>query len=68
LRLAAMELGIRLRRARSLLYGDPVTLLDAELIAIRVAFLRHLDAEAAHLAARLAAVRERMARTREDEW
>ena len=67
LRIAARELGIRLRRARSLLYGDPVTLLDAELAEIRAAFLRHLDAEAEHLAARSAAARERLARMREGD-
>ena len=59
LRLAAAELGLGLRRARALLYGDPVALPDTELARIRSAFLAHLDAEAAHLAARSVAIRER---------
>jgi hypothetical protein len=67
LRLAALELGLRFRRARSLLYGDPVALLDAELADIRAAFLAHLDAEAAHLSARSAAARERLRRMRAGE-
>jgi hypothetical protein len=64
LRLAAMELGLRFRRARAraLLYGDPVALHDEELTRIRAAFLRHLDTEADHLTARSAAARERLAR------
>jgi hypothetical protein len=65
--LAAVELGIRFRRARSLLYGDPVALLDAELADIRRAFLAHLDTEAAHLAARSAAARERLRRMQAGE-
>ena len=65
LRLAARELGIRFRRARALLYGDPVTLHDEELARIRAAFLRHLDAEAAHLERRLAAARDRARRMTE---
>jgi hypothetical protein len=65
LRLAAQTLGLTFRRARALLYGEPVALLDEELARIRAAFLAHLDAEAAHLDARLAAVRERMQRLRE---
>ena len=64
LRLAAAELGLGLRRARALLYGDPVALPDTELVRIRAAFLAHLDAEAAHLAARTAATRERLQRMR----
>lgn len=66
-RLAALELGLRLRRARSLLYGDPVTLPDAELERIRAAFIEHLDREAQQLAARSAAARARLARMREGE-
>lgn len=62
LRLAAMELGVRIRRAKALLYGDPVALTDDELAAIRAAYMRHLDTEAAHLAARSAAARERLRR------
>lgn len=64
LRMAAAELGIRFRRARALLYGDPVALHDAELTLIRAAFLNHLDTEAAHLAARCEAARARLARMR----
>ncbi len=62
LRLAAMELGVRIRRAKALLYGDPVALTGDELAAIRAAYMRHLDAEAEHLAARSAAARERLRR------
>jgi hypothetical protein len=62
LRLAAQELGLRLRRARALLYGDPVVVLDDELARIRAAFLRHLEAEAQDLALRSAASRERLHR------
>jgi hypothetical protein len=65
LRLAARELGIRFRRARALLYGEPVTLHDEELAAIREAFLRHLDAEAAHLERRMVVARERLRRMTE---
>jgi hypothetical protein len=65
LRVAARVLGLRVRRARSLLYGEPVALLDDELSRIRAAFLAHLDAEAAHLADRSAAARERLRRMRE---
>lgn len=67
LRVAARELGIRFRRARALLYGDPVTVFDEELASIRAAYLRHLDIEAAHLAARLNAVRERCRSISEEE-
>lgn len=67
LRLAAAELGLRFRRARSLLYGDPVAVHDEELARLRAAFLAHLDTEAAHLAARSAAARERLARMRTGE-
>ena len=67
LHLAALELGLRFRRARSLLYGDPVTLLDEELAAIRAAYLAHLDAEASQLAARSAAARERLRRMQAGE-
>lgn len=62
LRLAASILGLRFRRARALLYGDPVALHDEELARIRTAFLRHLDIEADHLTARSAAARARLAR------
>jgi hypothetical protein len=65
--LAALELGIRFRRARSLLYGDPVSLLDSELADIRAAYLAHLDAEVAHLSARSAAARERLRRMQAGE-
>src|SRR5579862_3133742 len=58
LRIAAAELGLGLRRVRSLLYGDPVVVADEELARLRAAFLRHLDAEAARLEARSAAARE----------
>jgi hypothetical protein len=64
LRLAARELGLRLRRVRALVYGDPVRVDEPELAAIRAAFLRHLDAEAARLEARSAAARERLRRER----
>jgi urease accessory protein UreE len=64
LHLAARELGLRFRRARSLLYGDPVNLPDDELARIQAAYLAHLDAEAAHLAERSAAARERLRRLR----
>jgi hypothetical protein len=64
---AARELGLRVRRVRSLLYGYPVTLLDEELAEIRGGYLRHLDAEMAHLSARLAAARERLRRMSEDD-
>ena len=67
LRLVAQEFGLRFRRARALLYGDPVVLLDAELKRIRTAFLDHLDAEAEDLAARSAAARERRRRMLEDD-
>jgi len=67
LRLAALELGLGFRRARSLLYGDPVALPGEELLRIRAGYLAHLDAEAAHLAARSAAARERLARMLADE-
>jgi urease accessory protein UreE len=67
LKLAARELGIRFRRARALVYGDPVAVLDDELAEIRAAYLRHLDAEAAHLSARSAAARERLRRMLEGE-
>jgi G:T-mismatch repair DNA endonuclease (very short patch repair protein) len=62
LRLAATVLGLRFRRARALLYGDPVALHDEELARIRAAFLHHLDSEAEHLTARSAAARARLAR------
>jgi hypothetical protein len=66
-RLAAAELGLRLRRVRSLIYGDPVVVAEEELVRLRAAHLRHLDAEALHLAARLDAVRERCRRISEGE-
>jgi hypothetical protein len=67
LRVAAHVLGIRFRRARALVYGDPVSLFDEELASIQAAYLRHLDAEAEHLTARLNAVRERCRRISEEE-
>jgi hypothetical protein len=67
LRQAAKEFGLRFRRARAILYGEPVVLLDSELARIRAAFLAHLDAEAEHLAARSAAARERLRRMRDGE-
>ena len=60
--MAARELALNIRRARALLYDEPVVVLDQEIAAIRAAFLRHLDAEAEHLAARSAAARERLRR------
>jgi hypothetical protein len=60
----AAELGLGLRRVRSLLYGDPVVVGDEELARLRAAFIRHLDAEAARLEARSAAARERLRRER----
>lgn len=67
LRLAAVELGLSFRRARALVYGEPVALRDEELGQIRAAFLVHLDAEATQLAAREAAARERL-RLLAAEW
>lgn len=67
LRVAARLFGLRLRRARALLYGEPVVMLDAEMAHIRAAFIAHLDAEAEHLAARAKATRERLERIRVDE-
>jgi hypothetical protein len=65
LALAAEELGLRIRRVRALLYGDPVVVLDDELARIRAAFLQHLEADANDLAARSAAARERWRRMHE---
>lgn len=66
LHVAASVLGLRYRRARALLYGDPVALHDDELARIRAAFRRHLDIEAEHLTARTAAARERLLRMAEE--
>ena len=66
-RIAAAELGLGLRRIRSLLYGDPVTVAEEELARIRDRFLTHLDIEAAQLEARSARARERRARMLADE-
>jgi hypothetical protein len=60
--LAAKEFGIRLRRAKALLYGEPVVVLDDELARIRAAFLKHLETDAEYHAARSAASRERLRR------
>jgi hypothetical protein len=62
LRLAARMFGLRLRRARALLYGEPVVIPDAELARIRASFLAHLDAEAADLADRSAKALQRLQR------
>jgi hypothetical protein len=62
LRVAARTLGLRLRRAKALVYGEPVMVADDELARIRAAFITHLEAEADHLAARSAAARERRRR------
>ena len=67
LRMAARELGIRFRRARALIYGDPVVVFDEELARIQAGYLRHLDAEYEHLTARLDAVREQCRRFSEEE-
>lgn len=67
LRVAARMFGLRLRRARAILYGEPVVLLDEELARIRAAFLQHLSAEAEHLAARSQAARKRLERMRDGE-
>jgi len=67
LRLAARMFGLRLRRARAMLYGEPVVVLDDELKRMRSAFIAHLDAEAEHLAARSAKARERLKRMRDGE-
>ena len=66
-RIAAAELGLGLRRLRSLLYGDPVVVADEELTRLRAAHLRHLEAEVVHLAARSAAARERLRQMTEVE-
>lgn len=67
LRLVARMFGLRLRRARALLYGEPVLVQDDQLNRIRESFLAHLDAEAEHLAARSAKARERLRRMRDGE-
>jgi hypothetical protein len=59
--------GLRFRRARALLYGESVVLLDTELARMRAAFLAHLDTEAESLSARSAAARERLRRMRDGE-
>ena len=59
-RIAAAELGLRLRRVRSLIYGDPVVVADEELVRLRMAYVRHLESEVVQLAARSAAARERL--------
>jgi hypothetical protein len=65
--IAAQELGLRVRRVRALLYGDPVVVLDEELARIRAAFLRHLDEDAKDLAARSEAARERWHRMQQGD-
>jgi hypothetical protein len=65
--IAAAELGLGIRRLRSLLYGDPVVVTDDELTRLRAAHLRHLNAEVAHLLTRAHAARERCRRMIEEE-
>lgn len=59
--LAAQALRITVRRAQSLIYGEPVTVQTEELVAIQSAFLAHLDEEIAHLSQRQEAIRARRA-------
>jgi hypothetical protein len=60
--MAAKALGVTLRRAKGLVYGEPVAIDKDELDAIRAAFLDHLDEEAETLSQRLQDIRERRQR------
>jgi len=56
---AATELGIPLRRAKKLAYGEIHKIAADEYRTIQRRFARHLDAEAKHLTSRMEAVKQR---------
>ena len=54
---AAKALGVTPRRAKALLYGESFKVTDEEHRAIKLAYLAHLDDEAAHFSAMLDAAK-----------
>ena len=60
---AALALGITPRRAKKLLYGEAFNVLEEEARRIKAREMAHFADEARHLAARLEAIKARLAQS-----